>query len=66
MKNTQAKINQPLNETACKHNQNKLDDKKKLTCTKNQGSCLLEKAKVSIRAITDVVHLVHGAIACTL
>ncbi|MHC5728237.1 MAG: nitrogenase component 1, partial [Nostoc sp.] len=71
MKNTQVTINQPLNETACKHNQKKLGDKKKLTCTKppqpgaNQGNCPLDGAMVSVGAITDVVHLVHGAVACT-
>ncbi|MBN3898322.1 MAG: nitrogenase iron-molybdenum cofactor biosynthesis protein NifE [Nostoc sp. NOS(2021)] len=71
MKNTQVTINEPLDETACKHNQKKLGDKKKLTCTKppqpgaNQGNCPLDGAMVSVGAITDVVHLVHGAVACT-
>ncbi|WDD36711.1 nitrogenase iron-molybdenum cofactor biosynthesis protein NifE (plasmid) [Nostoc sp. UHCC 0926] len=71
MKNTQVIINKPLNETACKHNPKKLGDKKKLTCTKSpqpgasQGNCPLDGAMVSVGAITDVVHLVHGAVACT-
>ena len=71
MKNTQVTINQTLNETACKHKQKKLSDNKKLTCTKSpqpgasQGNCPLDGAMVSVGAITDVVHLVHGAINCT-
>jgi nitrogenase molybdenum-cofactor synthesis protein NifE len=71
MKNTQVKINQLPNETACKHNEDKLGGNKKVTCTKppqpgkNQGGCPLERAMVSVRGITDIIHLVHGAIACT-
>lgn len=71
MKNTQVKINEPLNETACKHNKKKLGDKKKLTCTQlpqpgaAQGNCPFDGAMVSVGAITDAVHLVHGAVACT-
>jgi nitrogenase molybdenum-cofactor synthesis protein NifE len=71
MKNTQVAINEPLNETACKYNRKKLTGKKKLTCTKppqpgaTQGNCPFDGAMVSIGAITDAVHLVHGAVSCT-
>ena len=71
MKNTQVTINEPLNETACKYNQKKLNGKKKLTCTKppqpgsTQGNCPFDGAMVSVGAITDAVHLVHGAVSCT-
>ncbi|MEH1848853.1 MAG: nitrogenase iron-molybdenum cofactor biosynthesis protein NifE [Nostoc sp.] len=71
MKNTQVTTNEPLNETACKYKQKKLSDKKKLTCTKlpqpgaSQGNCPLDGAMVSVGAITNVVHLVHGGIGCT-
>ena len=71
MKSTQVTINEPLNEKACKHNPKKLGDKKKLTCTKlpkpgvSQGNCPFDGAMVSLGAITDVVHLVHGTVACT-
>ncbi|QSJ18888.1 nitrogenase iron-molybdenum cofactor biosynthesis protein NifE [Nostoc sp. UHCC 0702] len=67
MKNTQVTIN----ETPCKHNQKKLGGKKKLTCTKlpkpgaTQGNCPFDGAMVSVGAITDAVHLVHGPVACT-
>ncbi|OUL19686.1 nitrogenase iron-molybdenum cofactor biosynthesis protein NifE [Nostoc sp. 106C] len=71
MKNTQVIINQPLSVTPCKANQKKFTAKKKLTCTKppqpgsTQGNCPFDGAMVSIGAITDVVHLVHGAVSCT-
>jgi nitrogenase molybdenum-cofactor synthesis protein NifE len=71
MKNTQVIINNPLSETACKANQKQLTGKKKLTCTKppqpgsTQGNCPFDGAMVSVGAITDAVHLVHGAVSCT-
>lgn len=71
MKNTQVKINQLLNETACEHNQKKLEDKKKKSCKKppqpgvSQGNCSFEGAVVALVPITDVAHLVHGPAACT-
>ncbi|WP_375499830.1 nitrogenase iron-molybdenum cofactor biosynthesis protein NifE [uncultured Nostoc sp.] len=71
MKHTQVTTNEPLNKTTCKSNQKRLSDKKKLTCTKlpqpgtSQGNCPLDGAMVSMAAITDVAHLIHGGIACT-
>jgi nitrogenase molybdenum-cofactor synthesis protein NifE len=71
MKNTQVTINEPLDETACKYNQKKLNGKKKLTCTNppqpgsTQGNCPFDGAMVSVGAITDAVHLVHGTVSCT-
>jgi nitrogenase molybdenum-cofactor synthesis protein NifE len=65
VKNTQVTINKALSETVCKSNQ------KKLTCTKppqpgsTQGNCPFDGAMVSVGAITDAVHLVHGAVSCT-
>ncbi|MBD2489338.1 nitrogenase iron-molybdenum cofactor biosynthesis protein NifE [Aulosira sp. FACHB-615] len=58
-------------ETACKANQKTLRGKKKLTCSKppqpgsTQGNCPFDGAMVSTGAITDAVHLVHGAVSCT-
>ena len=71
MKNTQVTINEPLSETACKSNQKKLTGNKKLTCTRppqpgaTQENCPFDGATVSVGAITDAVHLVHGAVSCT-
>ncbi|MBD2517604.1 nitrogenase iron-molybdenum cofactor biosynthesis protein NifE [Nostoc sp. FACHB-973] len=71
MKNSQVTINELVNETACKHNRKKLDDKKKLSCKNlpqpgaTQGNCPFDGAMVSVGAITDAVHLVHGPVACT-
>ncbi|MEH1928801.1 nitrogenase iron-molybdenum cofactor biosynthesis protein NifE [Nostoc sp.] len=71
MKNTQVTINELLNKTACVHKQKKLHDNKKLSCNKaaqpgaTQGNCPFDGAMVSVGAITDVAHLVHGPVACT-
>ncbi len=71
MKNTQGTINELLNETPCVHNQKKLHGNKKLSCNKaaqpgaTQGNCPFDGAMVSVGAITDVAHLVHGPVACT-
>lgn len=71
MNNTQVKINKLLNETACEHNQEKLEDKKKKSCRKPpqpgaaQGNCSFEGAMVALVPITDAAHLVHGPITCT-
>ncbi|MEH2377590.1 MAG: nitrogenase iron-molybdenum cofactor biosynthesis protein NifE [Nostoc sp.] len=71
MKNTQVTINELLNETGCLHNQKKLPDNKKLSCNKaaqpgaTQGNCPFDGAMVSVGAITDAAHLVHGPVACT-
>ncbi|MHC5770002.1 MAG: nitrogenase iron-molybdenum cofactor biosynthesis protein NifE [Nostoc sp.] len=71
MKNTQVAINELPSETPCKSNQKKFTGQKKLTCTKppqpgaTQGNCPFDGAMVSVGAITDAVHLVHGAVSCT-
>ncbi|MEH1829745.1 MAG: nitrogenase iron-molybdenum cofactor biosynthesis protein NifE [Nostoc sp.] len=71
MKNTQGTIKELLNDPACVHNQKKLYENKKLSCNKaaqpgaTQGNCPFDGAMVSVGAITDAVHLVHGPVACT-
>ncbi|MBW4430892.1 MAG: nitrogenase iron-molybdenum cofactor biosynthesis protein NifE [Pelatocladus maniniholoensis HA4357-MV3] len=71
MNNIQIKINKPLNETECKHNQIKLQNQKKVSCKKPpqpgaaQGNCPFEGAMVALVPITDAAHLVHASFACT-
>lgn len=71
MKNSQEEINNLLNETSCKHDQQILKDKKKPSCKKPpqpgaaQGNCPFEGAMVALGPITDAAHLVHGPASCT-
>ena len=63
------KIQEVFNEPGCEHNQKKsAADKKKgckqLTPGAAAGGCAFDGAKIALQPITDVVHLVHGPIAC--
>ncbi|MEH2261225.1 MAG: hypothetical protein V7K60_34705 [Nostoc sp.] len=60
MKTTQVTINEALSETVCKSNQKKLTCIKSLQPGSTQGNCPFDGAIVSVGAIIDAVHLVHG------
>ncbi|TFE68842.1 nitrogenase iron-molybdenum cofactor biosynthesis protein NifE [Methylacidiphilum sp. Yel] len=65
-----AKIQEVFQEPACQKNRSKSDKERKKGCTKilqpgaAAGGCAFDGAKIALQPITDVVHLVHGPIAC--
>jgi nitrogenase molybdenum-cofactor synthesis protein NifE len=64
------KIKELMNEPGCALNQAKSDKERKKGCGKAlvpgaaAGGCAFDGAKIALQPITDVVHLVHGPIAC--
>lgn len=64
------KIQELMNEPGCATNQAKSDKDRKKGCGKSlvpgaaAGGCAFDGAKIALQPITDVVHLVHGPIAC--
>jgi nitrogenase molybdenum-cofactor synthesis protein NifE len=66
----QDKIQEVFNEPGCEHNKRKSEKDRKKGCTKvlkpgaAAGGCAFDGAKIALQPITDVVHLVHGPIAC--
>lgn len=64
------KIQDLMNEPGCATNQAKSDSDRKKGCSKPltpgaaAGGCCFDGAKIALQPITDVVHLVHGPIAC--
>ncbi|MGE5514422.1 MAG: nitrogenase iron-molybdenum cofactor biosynthesis protein NifE [Bacteroidota bacterium] len=64
------KIAELFVEPACAKNQAKSDKDRKKGCGKPltpgaaAGGCCFDGAKIALQPITDVVHLVHGPIAC--
>ncbi|MBC7951290.1 MAG: nitrogenase iron-molybdenum cofactor biosynthesis protein NifE [Rhodospirillaceae bacterium] len=64
------KIQDLMNEPGCATNQAKSDGDRKKGCSKSltpgaaAGGCCFDGAKIALQPITDVVHLVHGPIAC--
>ena len=64
------KIQELMNEPGCAVNQAKSDKERKKGCGKQlvpgaaAGGCAFDGAKIALQPITDVVHLVHGPIAC--
>ncbi len=66
----QDKIQEVFNEPGCAHNKRKSEKDRKKGCTKTlkpgaaAGGCAFDGAKIALQPITDVVHLVHGPIAC--
>jgi nitrogenase molybdenum-cofactor synthesis protein NifE len=65
-----AKIAELMHEPGCATNQAKSDGERKKGCGKSltpgaaAGGCAFDGAKIALQPITDVVHLVHGPIAC--
>lgn len=65
-----AKIAELMNEPGCATNQAKSEGERKKGCGKSltpgaaAGGCAFDGAKIALQPITDVVHLVHGPIAC--
>ncbi len=65
-----AKIAELFEEPGCATNQAKSDKDRKKGCGKPltpgaaAGGCCFDGAKIALQPITDVVHLVHGPIAC--
>jgi len=68
--NLQAKIAEIFNEPACDKNVAKAESARKKGCSKPltpgaaAGGCAFDGAKIALQPITDVVHLVHGPLAC--
>jgi nitrogenase molybdenum-cofactor synthesis protein NifE len=66
----QTKIADVFNEPACDKNQAKDEKARKKGCSKPltpgaaAGGCAYDGAKIALQPITDVVHLVHGPLAC--
>lgn len=64
------KIAELMNEPGCATNQAKSAEARKKGCSKPltpgaaAGGCCFDGAKIALQPITDVVHLVHGPIAC--
>lgn len=64
------KIQELFDEPGCATNQAKSDKDRKKGCGKQltpgaaAGGCAFDGAKIALQPITDVVHLVHGPIAC--
>lgn len=64
------KIQELFVEPGCAKNQAKSDSDRKKGCGKPltpgaaAGGCCFDGAKIALQPITDVVHLVHGPIAC--
>jgi nitrogenase molybdenum-cofactor synthesis protein NifE len=65
-----SKIAEVFNEPGCEKNQAKSGKAKKQGCSKPltpgaaAGGCAFDGAKIALQPITDVVHLVHGPLAC--
>ncbi len=65
-----SKIADVFNEPGCEKNQSKGTKDKKRGCSKPltpgaaAGGCAFDGAKIALQPITDVVHLVHGPLAC--
>lgn len=65
-----AKIADVFNEPGCDKNQQKGEKERKKGCSKPltpgaaAGGCAFDGAKIALQPITDVVHLVHGPLAC--
>lgn len=65
-----AKIAELMHEPGCAKNQAKSDGERKKGCGKSltpgaaAGGCAFDGAKIALQPITDVVHLVHGPLAC--
>jgi len=70
MSDLQAKVQQVFAEPGCATNQEKPARERKKGCNKllapgaAAGGCAFDGAKIALQPITDVVHLVHGPIAC--
>ncbi|HLP41690.1 MAG TPA: nitrogenase iron-molybdenum cofactor biosynthesis protein NifE [Fibrobacteria bacterium] len=64
------KLQEVFEEPACGKNQGKAEKERKKGCSKQlapgaaAGGCAFDGAKIALQPITDVVHLVHGPIAC--
>ena len=64
------KIQELMTEPGCAVNQSKSASERKKGCGKSlvpgaaAGGCAFDGAKIALQPITDVVHLVHGPIAC--
>ena len=64
------KVAEVFNEPGCHKNRAKSEKDRKKGCTKlaqpgaAAGGCAFDGAKIALQPITDVVHLVHGPIAC--
>ncbi|TAN59799.1 MAG: nitrogenase iron-molybdenum cofactor biosynthesis protein NifE [Magnetospirillum sp.] len=65
-----ARVQELMNEPGCATNRAKSDTDRKKGCGKAltpgaaAGGCCFDGAKIALQPITDVVHLVHGPIAC--
>ena len=65
-----AKIADIFNEPGCEKNTSKGEKERKKGCSKPltpgaaAGGCAFDGAKIALQPITDVVHLVHGPLAC--
>ncbi|WP_018292020.1 nitrogenase iron-molybdenum cofactor biosynthesis protein NifE [Verrucomicrobium sp. 3C] len=70
MSNISEKVQAVFQEPGCAKNRAKLEKERKKGCTKQlqpgaaAGGCAFDGAKIALQPITDVVHLVHGPIAC--
>jgi nitrogenase molybdenum-cofactor synthesis protein NifE len=66
----QTRIADVFQETACATNAAKGEKERKKGCSKPltpgaaAGGCAFDGAKIALQPITDVVHLVHGPLAC--
>lgn len=64
------KIAEVFDEPGCDKNQGKSEKERKKGCSKPltpgaaAGGCAYDGAKIALQPITDVVHLVHGPLAC--
>ncbi|HIJ61518.1 MAG TPA: nitrogenase iron-molybdenum cofactor biosynthesis protein NifE [Rhodospirillaceae bacterium] len=64
------KVQELMNEPGCSINQSKSAGERKKGCGKSlvpgaaAGGCAFDGAKIALQPVTDVVHLVHGPIAC--
>jgi nitrogenase molybdenum-cofactor synthesis protein NifE len=70
MSDLRTQLRQAFNEPGCATNQEKPARERKKGCSKlltpgaAAGGCAFDGAKIALQPITDVVHLVHGPIAC--
>jgi len=68
---TPGKLNELLTQPGCEHNHRKDGKGKNKACQQKaqpgaaQGGCAFDGASITLVPITDVVHLVHGPIACS-
>jgi nitrogenase molybdenum-cofactor synthesis protein NifE len=66
----QATIQEAFHEPGCEKNQGKAEKQRKKGCSKPlepgaaAGGCAFDGAKIALQPIVDVVHLVHGPLAC--